>query len=79
MSSISEASKEDENEKDTNEKIVNINVTNKNFFNIKMAKIKDEIKDYIIDKYAKIIYKQNKEIERIKKLYDDLVKNQVIF
>jgi hypothetical protein len=74
MSSISEASKEDENEKDTNEKIVNINITNKNFFNIKMAKIKDEIKDYIIDKYAKIIYKQNKELERIKKQYDDLVK-----
>lgn len=74
MSSISEASKEDENEKDTNEKIVNINLTNKNFFNLKMAKIKDEIKDYIIDKYAKIIYKQNKELERIKKQYDDLVK-----
>ena len=74
MSSISEDSKEDENEKETNEKIININLIDRNLFNIKMSKIKEEIRDYIIDKYYNIIYKQNKEIEKIKKEYDDLVK-----
>ena len=75
MSSISEESKEEENEKDTNEKIININILDKNYLKSKMIKIKEEIKDYVIDKYINIIYKQNKEIEKIKKDYNELLIN----
>ena len=53
-----------------NQNINNNNIfTDDNYkyiFNLKMNKIKDEIKDYIIDKYTKKIIEQNKEIIHIK-------------
>ena len=54
--------------------------TNDNYkfiFNLKMNKIKEEIKDYIIDKYRNKIIEQNKEINNIKKQLEDLTKKYI--
>ena len=44
----------------------------KYIFNLKMNKIKEEIKDYIIDKYTQKIIKLNKDVNNIRKQLDDL-------
>ena len=75
ISSISEESNEDENEKEISEKIQISNKNNRKFLSTKILKIKEEIKDFVINRYIKIIYKQNKEIEMIKKKYEDLLKS----
>ncbi len=62
-----------EEEKQFTQKIKYFNNTN-NIFIQKMSKIKEEIKDFVIDKYINIIYKQNKEIELVKKKYEELLK-----
>jgi len=49
----------------------------KYIFNLKMNKIKEEIKDYIIDKYTMKIIQQNKEIINIKNQLEDLTKKYV--
>ena len=49
----------------------------KYIFNLKMNKIKEEIKDYIIDKYTKKIIEQNKEIIHIKNQLEELTKKYI--
>ena len=49
----------------------------KYIFDIKMRKIKEEIKDYVIDKYTMKIIEQNKEIITIKNQLDDLTKKYI--
>ena len=49
----------------------------KYIFNLKMSKIKEEIKDYVIDKYLKKIIEQNKEINDIKNQLEDLTKKYI--
>ena len=49
----------------------------KYIFDLKMNKIKEEIKDYIIDKYTKKIIEQNKEIINIKNQLDNLTKKYI--
>ena len=46
----------------------------KYIFDIKMNKIKEEIRDYIIDKYTKKIIEQNKKIINIKNQLDNITK-----
>ena len=46
----------------------------KYIFNLKMNKIKEEIKDYIIDKYRMKIIELNKEVNNIKNQFDTLNK-----
>lgn len=49
----------------------------KYIFNLKMNKIKEEIKDCVIDKYLNKIIKQNKEINDIKNQLEDLTKKYI--
>jgi hypothetical protein len=49
----------------------------KYIFNLKMNKIKEEIKDCVIDKYLNKIIEQNKEINDIKNQLEDLTKKYV--
>ena len=49
----------------------------KYIFNLKMNKIKEEIKDCVIDKYLKKIIEQNKEINDIKNQLEDLTKKYI--
>mgnify|MGYP006873030264 CR=1 FL=1 len=49
----------------------------KYIFNLKMNKIKEEIKDYVIDKYLNKIIEQNKEINDIKSQLEDLTKKYI--
>jgi hypothetical protein len=49
----------------------------KYIFNLKMNKIKEEIKDCVIDKYLNKIIEQNKEIIDIKNQLEDLTKKYV--
>ena len=49
----------------------------KYIFNLKMNKIKEEIKDYIIDKYLNKIIEQNKEIINIKNQLEELTKKYI--
>ena len=67
--------------KSINEQNINNNIfTDDNYkyiFNLKMTKIKEEIKDYIIDKYIMKIIEQNKEITKLKKELEDLTKSYI--
>ena len=49
----------------------------KYIFNLKMNKIKEEIKDCVIDKYLNKIIQQNKEINDIKNQLEDLTKKYI--
>ena len=70
MSIISENSKEECIEISTEKQSFNNN--RKYSINIKISKIKDQIKDVVISKYIDIIIKQNKEIENFKQKYNEL-------
>ena len=74
ISSISEESSLEGNEREYVGKIINMDKNNQNLIIFKMSKIKDEIKNSVIDRYYNIICKLNKENQAIKKKYDDLLK-----
>ena len=44
----------------------------------KRNKIHEEIKDYVIDRYIKKIYEQNKEILQLKKKLEETIKNSLL-
>lgn len=44
----------------------------------KKKKIHEEIKEYVIDRFINIIYKQNKEILQLKKKLDQITKNSLL-
>ena len=49
----------------------------KYIFNLKMNKIKEEIKDYIIDKYTQKIIKLNEDVNNFRNQLDDLTKKYI--
>ena len=57
-----------------------ITLSNKNYLSFisKRNKIHEEIKDYVIDRFIKQIYEQNKEILQLKKKLEETIKNSLL-
>jgi len=56
----------------------NKEIIHQNIINIRNKKIQEEIKDIIIDKYRTKIITQQKEIEKLKKKFDETIKTSLI-